>query len=32
MMGAYTWVTATTFNGIPVTPVVVLDEDAPAQP
>jgi len=25
-MGAYTWVTATTFNGIPVTPVVVLDE------
>ncbi len=25
-MGAYTWVTATTFNGIPVTPVVVLEE------
>lgn len=25
-MGAYTWVTATTFNGIPVTPVVALEE------
>ncbi len=25
-MGAYTWVTATTFNGIPVTPIVVLEE------